>query len=67
MNEDQVLALLRTILTSLGSVVAAHGWFTAADYNTLVGAAMILVSAGWTLWANKVTRKKLLETPPPAK
>ena len=55
--------LVRIVTTLLGGWLAQKGWATEADVEGLVGAAILLVTGIWSIWA----KRKALLTPPPAK
>lgn len=47
-NSDLFLSILRQVLTVLGTFVAAKGWIGADSVNEVVGAVVILASAGFS-------------------
>jgi hypothetical protein len=48
MNRDQVLGLLRHLLTVAGTYAVAKGWIGAGVAEQVVGALVVLASAGWS-------------------
>lgn len=53
MNKDQVLGLVRHILTLVGGVLIAKGLATEAMSEELVGSAMSLVGIVWSIVSKK--------------
>lgn len=72
MNSDQVGGLVRSVLAFVGAWLISHNDVTAANWATIstwlmagISALPLLVSVGWTLWANRVKRSTILATLPP--
>jgi len=53
MNKDQVLGLVRHILTFAGGILIAKGLATDAMANELVGSAISLVGVVWSIVSKK--------------
>ena len=49
MSADEIGGVLRTILASLGGIVAAKGWMDAATYQIVAGTAVTVVTAVWSI------------------
>ena len=48
LSNPLINSMLRQILTSAGATLVTTGVFTAGQWETVVGAAMVLVSVGWS-------------------
>lgn len=53
MNKDQVLGLVRHILTFAGGILIAKGLATDAMTNELVGSIISLVGVVWSIFSKK--------------
>jgi hypothetical protein len=53
MNSDQITGLVRAILSAIGGYFVGKGLIDASTMTTLVGAAATVVTALWSVWANK--------------
>jgi len=53
MTGDMVKGIVRAILAAFGGYVVAKGWFDAAMWNEIVGAASILLAAVWSVASKK--------------
>ena len=53
MNKDQVLGLVRHILTFAGGILIAKGLVTDAMTNELVGSIISLVGVVWSIVSKK--------------
>lgn len=53
MNKDQVLGLVRHILTFAGGILIAKGLVTDAMTNELVGSIISLVGVVWSIFSKK--------------
>lgn len=53
MNKEQVLGLLRHVLTFVGGVVIAKGLVDEGQVTELIGGVMTLVGTIWSVWAKK--------------
>lgn len=53
MNKDQVLGIVRHVLTFGGGFLAAKGWTDAAGIDQIAGAVVTLVGALWSILAKK--------------
>jgi hypothetical protein len=51
MNKEQVLGIVRHILTFGGGIVVGKGWFDEATMTAIVGAVVTVVGALWSVWA----------------
>lgn len=49
----QVLASIRSILLGLGGFVVGKGWIDQSTMLSLVGSAMWLIPAIWSLWGHR--------------
>lgn len=56
MNQDQILSLIRQILTALGSVLVAKGVVDADNLTAGVGAVSTLGSVIWSLVHHKTPK-----------
>lgn len=50
---DQIGGVLRAILGAIGGYFVAKGVVSTDMLNTIVGAVVTLVTAGWSIWTNK--------------
>ena len=48
MNLDQVLGIVRALMTALGGAAIAHGYVTADVWTLASGAALSIITAGWS-------------------
>ncbi len=53
MNQEQVLGIVRHILTAAGGVLVTKGYVDANTLATIVGALATLIGAGWSIWIKK--------------
>lgn len=53
MNQDQVLGLVRHLLTTLAGMAVAKGYADDSTATTIVGGAVALVGVVWSLVAKK--------------
>jgi hypothetical protein len=59
MDQDTVLGILRHILTSLGGGLVADGLLSQSQLSDGVGAVVILIGIGCSVW-NKIEHRKAL-------
>ena len=52
MNRDQVLSLLRQVLTFGSGFIVAKGWVDNETAVGIVGALVVLISSGWSIVAH---------------
>jgi hypothetical protein len=55
MTGEQVAGIVRTLLAAAGGWVISSGIFSASDWTAIVGAAGIVVAAGWSYFSKKKT------------
>lgn len=68
MTQDDVLALVRHLLTTLGGGLIAHGYVSSDQWSQIVGGIIALGVAGWSLYQKSQQRKAVaiaLATPVP--
>lgn len=53
MNQEQVLGIVRWVITTAGAYAAGKGWLTADQITLLLGVAVAVVPLVWTLFAHK--------------
>lgn len=53
MNKDQLMSLIRQGLTLVGGFLAIKGLVGEADWTTLMGTAMALISGAWSMFTHK--------------
>jgi hypothetical protein len=53
MNKEQVLGILRHVLTFVGGIVIAKGLVDESLYTELVGGVMTLVGTVWSIVSKK--------------
>jgi len=53
MKQEQVLGLVRHMLTFVGGIVVANGILTESMSADVIGAIMTLVGAVWSIVSNK--------------
>ena len=51
MNAELLERLVRTALQIGGSLVAGASWYTEARWGIITGAAVTLITTGWTIYA----------------
>lgn len=56
MNQDFVIAMLRTALQMAGASLAASGYVSADQWTAITGGLLAAVSVGWMLVARYNTR-----------
>lgn len=49
MNSDQILGIVRHLLTTLGGMAIANGFLNSNQVTDAVGAIMALVGIGWSI------------------
>lgn len=59
MTREDVLAVIRHLLTSAGGALVANGVLTAAQLQDGVGAVIVLIGIGWSLF-NKLHHRRAL-------
>jgi len=59
MDQETILGILRHILTSAGGCLVADGVVSQSQLNEGVGAIVILIGIGWSIY-NKVQHKRAL-------
>lgn len=52
MDSNALFGILRAVLTSAGGALVANGTFTSAQWQQIVGVAIILAGAAWS-WIQK--------------
>ena len=53
MNQDQVLGIVRHVLTALGGVLVAKGVIDEGMLTTIVGAVVTLAGTGWSIYLRR--------------
>lgn len=53
MNQDQVMSLIRQVLSLVGGYLLIKGMVTEIDWSTLVGSATATISIVWSMIAHK--------------
>jgi len=53
MNQDQVLGLVRHLLTALGGYAVAKGFVDTDTMMQIVGAAATIIGAGWSIYTKR--------------
>lgn len=51
MNKEKLLGIIRHVLTFGGGYIVAKGWFDEATMNAVVGAAVTIIGAVWSVMA----------------
>jgi hypothetical protein len=59
MTRENVLAIIRHLLTSAGGALVANGMLTATQLQDGVGAVIVLIGIGWSLF-NKLQHRRAL-------
>jgi hypothetical protein len=57
-NTDQIMAIVRQVLTVGGTYIVAKGWLPGDTVNELVGGVAIILSSLWS-WKNNSTAATL--------
>lgn len=57
MNADEIGALVRQIVTSVGSTTAAAAYVSGSQLTAIAGGAAAMASIIWTIYANWKQRK----------
>lgn len=50
MNQDMVIQLIRYALLTAGPAIAQHGWATDAQWESVVGAAITIITWAWGVY-----------------
>lgn len=53
MNQDQILGLVRHLLTALGGLLVAKGYVDDTTMVTVVGALATIIGAGWSVYTKR--------------
>lgn len=53
MSQDQILGIVRHVLTGLGGVLIAKGVIDAGMAEQVIGAVISLAGVVWSIWAKK--------------
>ncbi|KMO21059.1 hypothetical protein [Methylobacterium platani] len=53
MNQEQLTALLRTLLQFGGGIAVGHGWIDAETATAVSGALLTLLVTAWSLYARR--------------
>lgn len=53
MNKDQVLGLVRHVLTFVGGIIIAKGLVDEGQVTELIGGVMTLAGTVWSVWIKK--------------
>ena len=64
MTKEQILVILRHVLTFGGGFIVAKGWIDEGTLTELIGGLMTLVGAGWSIFTK--SEPTLDESTPPA-
>lgn len=56
-NNDQVLALVRAVLSIVGTFLTTKGLVSAADWTTYAGAVMMVAPVVWSMFAHTDSAK----------
>lgn len=59
MNSDDIQAIIRHVLTSVGGALVTSGLITSGQEQDAIGALMVLGGIGWSLWQKRSQRKAL--------
>ena len=51
MNAELIERLVRTAFQVGGTFLAGAGWYSDANWALVTGAAVTLITTGWTVWA----------------
>lgn len=57
MNKDQILGLLRHLLTSAGGALVSQGLISNTQLSDGVGAVMVLIGIGWSIYTKTEAAK----------
>jgi len=55
MNKEQIMGLVRHVLTFVGGILVAKGLATAEMQAELVGGIMTVIGAAWSILSKKTT------------
>lgn len=63
MNREQILGILRHVLTAVGMIIAVKGYTDEATVTTIIGAIMTAVSGVWSIFdkSEGQTAKKVVK------
>lgn len=59
MTQDEILGLLRHLLTTAGGGLIANGWVNSDQWSQIVGGLVTLGTVGWSVWQKKQAQAKL--------
>ena len=57
MSWDQVLGILRAVLSAVGGWAVGKGYIDDATATSLGGAVVVIASSAWSVWANTQSAK----------
>lgn len=57
MNTDQLLGIVRHLLTSAGGALVSHGLISSSQASDGVGAIMVLIGIGWSIYTKTEAAK----------
>ena len=53
MTQEQILGIIRHVLTTVGGIVVAKGTIDESTMVTVVGALTSLLGVAWSIWAKR--------------
>ena len=53
MNQEQILGIIRHVLTFGGGLIVAKGYADEGTVTTVVGGVITIVGAIWSMWGKK--------------
>ena len=59
MTQEQVLAIVRQLITIVGGILLTNGYITSSGVEQLVGIALGITSMVWSLWQKQQAEKTL--------
>lgn len=59
MGQDDVMGILRHVLTTGGGVLVTDGYLSASQSQDAVGAILVLLGIAWSLWNKQQHRQAL--------
>lgn len=66
LSQDEILGIIRHVLTSAGGALVTTGWATNGQVQDAVGALMVLGGIAWSIY-QKRTAKAVNSSPAPSK
>ena len=64
MTQDEILGIIRHLLTALGGVLVTKGYVDGAGLDTIVGALVAVAGVAWSVYQKRQAAKALAASAP---